>query len=111
MGRMFPNLNIKTFYETSYTLYNSMLGMNKKNQILEPLSCLVRLGMIKYKEKGIKISIHDNKISFHDPNFYQGTIRWHSGDNRNDLHNLCNPIIKCTEWYDTTIPEIKNIIY
>ena len=66
--------------------------------------------MIGFKEKGIKISINQNKISFHDPNFYQGPLRWHSGDNRNDLHNLHNPIVKCTEWYDTNIKEIRSII-
>ena len=39
------------------------------------------------QNKGIKISINQNRISFHEPNFYQGPLRWHYGDNRNDLHS------------------------
>jgi len=102
--------SITKLYQTGTTIMNSFLAENKKNQILEPLSCLIRLAMLGFKDKGVKISINQNKISFHEPSFYQGPLRWHYGDTRNDLHNLHNPLIKCTEWYDTNIIEIKNII-
>lgn len=85
-------------------------GNNNKNQILDPISCIIRLGMLSFKKKGSKVSINDNKISFHDNKFLQGLLRWNSGDSRDDLHNLHNPIQKISEWYDSDIKEIKNII-
>ena len=104
---------------TSYTeliksgslLVNSLWrSNNNKNQILDPISCIIRLGMLSYKHEGSKISINDNKISFHENRFFQGLLRWNSGDSRDDLHNLHNPIQKISEWYDSNIKEIKSII-
>lgn len=83
---------------------------NNKNQILDPISCIIRLGMLSYKSEGSKVSINDNKISFHENRFFQGILRWNSGDSRDDLHNLHNPIQKISEWYDSNIKEIKDII-
>ena len=45
-----------------------------------------------------------------DTKVYQGLLRWNSGDSRDDLHNLHNPIQKISEWYDSDIKEIKDII-
>src|SRR5690606_463323 len=56
------------------------------------------------------IRIADNKIYFQSPNIFQGPIRWTHGDNRNDLHNLYNPIEKSIEWYDPhDNPNLYNI--
>merc|ERR1711907_168715 len=66
--------------------------------------------MLSFKPEGSKISINDNKITFNDNRFFQGIMRWNSGDSRDDLHNLHNPIQKISEWYDSNIKEIKNII-
>jgi hypothetical protein len=103
---------------TSYTellksgslIVNSIRRNNNKNQILDPISCIIRLGMMSFKPEGSKISINDNKITFHDNKFFQGILRWNSGDSRDDLHNLHNPIQKISEWYDSNIKEIKNVI-
>ena len=40
-----------------------------------------------------------NKIQYHHPNLLQGTWRFLNRDNREDLHNLYNPIIKAISWY------------
>ena len=77
-----------------------MMSGKEKNLILDPMSCFIKLGILAYKLPGTKISITKNKISFHEPNIFQGPIRWSNGDNRNDLHNLHNPLLKATEWYD-----------
>ncbi len=76
-----------------------MTQKKEKNLILDPFSSIVRLVILSYKSSGCKISIYNNKISYHDPHLLQGTLRWTNGDNRNDLHNLYNPILKSLEWF------------
>jgi len=88
-------------------LINKVLHPNANNQILDPLSCIIRLSLLGFKEKGTKISISDNRIYFQPPNILQGPVRWTYGDNRNHLHNLCNPIEKAMEWFDPQ--EDKNV--
>lgn len=82
---------------------------NDKNYIIDPLTCIIRLGMLHFKDTGTKISINDNRITFNDPHMLQGTIRWSNGDNRDDLHNLYRPIIKSLDWYDYSKPEMKHL--
>ena len=82
---------------------------NDKNYIIDPLTCIIRLSMLYFKETGTKISINDNKIKFNEPHMLQGTIRWSNGDNRDDLHNLYRPIIKSLDWYDYSKPEMKHL--
>lgn len=106
---MFSSSNIKLLYNGTTTIIQSILSNKDKNLILDPLSCIIRLALLTYKTEGIKISISNNKISYHEPNFLQGTIRWTNGDNRNDLHNLFNPIIKSLEWYSLQNNKINYI--
>lgn len=91
--------------------YNSVMNQysnyHNKNLILEPLSCALKLSILQFKEAGTKISIIDNSIYFNEPRFSQGLLRLFSGDSREDLHNLYNPLLKCVEWYP--IKENKQI--
>lgn len=80
-----------------------------KNFVLDPLTCIIRCAILSFKPKGTKISICQNKISFCDPTFLQGTIRWSLGDKREDLHNIYQPILKSTIWYSRDNNDIKNI--
>ena len=80
-----------------------------KNSVLDPLTCIIRCAILSYKPIGTKLSINNNKISFVDPNFLQGTIRWTYGDKREDLHNIYNPIVKSTQWYSVDNSHILNI--
>lgn len=102
--------NVQTVYHKGTEIIRNFLKPNNKNQILDPISCIIRLGMLGFKPEGSKISINENKITFNENLFYQGFLRWHIGDSRDDLHNLHNPIQKISEWYDSNIQEIKNII-
>lgn len=80
------------------TMYQANDHTNK-NLILEPLSCVLRIILLHYKEKGTKISIVDNGISYNSPSVVQGFFRSWYGDKREDLHNLCSPLIYFTKWY------------
>ncbi len=90
-------------------IYNSLFIKNEKNAILDPFSCMVRLAILNFKPKGTKISFYNNKISYNEPCMLQGPLRWSQGDNREDLHNLLQPIKKAMAWYDYNDEKIKTI--
>jgi len=71
----------------------------EKNLILEPLTVIFRLAILKYKSPNTKLSIKDNGIVYQGPTYDQGIIRMMEGDTREDLHNLYHPILKSIEWY------------
>ena len=71
-----------------------------KQQILDPMSCLVRLALLKYKDPSTKVSVYDNSIQYNQPGIFQGMIRNFNGDKREDIHNIYQPLLKAIEWYD-----------
>lgn len=89
---------------TSYYLYRYYSDPTKKNLILEPLSTVLKLSLIKYKPKGTKISISENAITYNSPSTMQGVLRNWRGDNREDLHNICNPLTQALRWYPKEEP-------
>ena len=93
-----------------FNFMNSLFKDNNSNDsIIEPLSCLIRIAILEFKPLGTKISINNNRIQYNDPNVFQGALRWSNGDNREDIHNIFNPIMKACEWFDTEDEIIKNI--
>ena len=76
-----------------------MTQKKEKNLILEPLTVIFRLAILKYKPPYTKLSIKDNGIVYQENTYDQGFIRMMEGDCREDLHNLYHPILKCVEWY------------
>ncbi len=80
-----------------------------KNVILDPLSTLIKLSLLKFSPTNTKISIGDNIVTILDPGILQGPYRFINGDGREDLHNLYIPIIKSLEWF-IEINQI-NILY
>jgi len=97
--------------ETFYNLFNKIFYEPENNDsIIDPMTCLIRVSLLEFKPKNTKLSIKNNKITYNDPNVLQGTIRWTNGDNREDIHNIYNPIIKALNWYEPDNPDIKNII-
>ena len=81
---MFGELN-NNFKEFIVSLFET-----KKDSILDPLTCIIRLSILEFKPIGTKISLNNNKIKYNDPSVIQGALRWSNGDNREDLHNLFN---------------------
>ncbi len=83
-----------------YTYINKTNNNTSKNLILEPFCTIIKLILLSYKDKGTKISIYNNSIQYQEPSYIQGILRIWSGDCREDLHNLYNPIIKALEYSD-----------
>jgi hypothetical protein len=92
----------KPNYQSMFQIFQYTLSSSKeKNIILEPLCCIFRMILLKYKGQGIKISITaNNSIEYMDSSLYQGILRKYNGDTRDDLHNLYNPFLKAFEWYN-----------
>ena len=89
----------------SYSLYNYYYRSKiKNNLILDPLSCLLKIGLLQYEESGTKVSIQDNSITYVSPSLGQGFFRSWKGDCREDLHNLCKPLMQCLAWFNRTDP-------
>ena len=99
MNSLYQFKNILTNNITNIFLLNS-ISVNNKNSfnVLEPLTTLLKLCLLKYNKEGTKLSIKNNKLELLKPNIIQGYIRWEKGDNRNDLHNLYIPLIKIIKW-------------
>lgn len=88
-----------------YKVYELLPSQDSSKQlILEPLSCVLKLSLLQYKPIGTKISVLNNSIQFHEPSMMQGITRSLGGDSRQDLHNICHPLMKCLEWYSISNP-------
>ena len=63
-------------------MLTSILFSETKNKkiILEPISCIIKLILMIYKEEGTKISILNNAIDFYEPSHLQGFLRNINGD-------------------------------
>lgn len=87
-----------------------------KKQILDPLSCLCKIAILTFYDKGTKICITNNIITFSQPDNMQWIKRTFYGDDKNNISTLYNPILKAIDWYilnkdeDINIEPIKNII-
>jgi hypothetical protein len=93
-------MNLITKMDQIYKVYELIpLRDHSKHLILEPLSCILKIALLQYKPLGTKISVSNNSVQYHEPSFLQGITRSLGGDSRQDLHNICHPIIKCLEWY------------
>lgn len=91
------------------TLIDNLFKKTTTQQLLDPMSTIVRLAIASFYNPGTKISINDNTINLQEPGLLQAPIRWVKGDKRTDLHNLYAPIEKALEWF---APETnKNIAF
>lgn len=61
--------------------------------LLDPLTTVLRLSILKYKPDCTKLGVANNKLTFYEPTIYQGISRWWSGDSRTDIQYLYLPIL------------------
>lgn len=101
MHRNFPKILI------SNNLYGLLSSKNDKtnyhDNILEPVSTVLKLAIVSFLPIGTKISIRDNNIYIQNPSLLQGIFRWSNGDKFSDLHNLIHPLKKFMDLRDTSI--------
>jgi hypothetical protein len=83
----------------NYITNNDAPSQNIRIQLLEPLSIIIKLGIISLKPVGTKIAVFNNKLHIQNPTIMQGPIRWTYGVTREDIHLLYNPITKAIHNY------------
>lgn len=87
------NNKINTYlqkFKDSYTNINNI-------HLLEPLSIIIKLAIINFKDDCTKIAINNNKLYIQSPTFYQGIVRYLYGNNREDICFLLKPILRSIE--------------
>ena len=86
-------INVRTFYNYINNARSSNKLIPTNTVILDPLTAIFKICLLKYKAKDTKIGIHSNRIVFYDPVVYQGVSRWFAGDSRNDVQYLYLPVL------------------
>jgi len=100
------NLSKNVPYYHSHFL-NYYTQNNDNDKILDPISSIVRLALLRYKISGTKISVESNRIIYNKPNTwafenlinYQGFYRGIFGYSRLDLVLLYPPILRAMYWF------------
>ena len=89
--------------------YAKLPHNNGKNQILDPISTAIRLGLLCFKPQYTKLNISHNRIYFQEPSIFQGIIRRVCGDNRSNINIVIECIQRFTQWYNMKHYQIRYI--
>jgi hypothetical protein len=77
-------------------------GSKNTKQLLDPLTTLAKIALLKFKPENTRLHIKDHKISFQDvTSWTDWTWRQYLGDMRFDLHNLSEPLLLVYNWYSS----------
>ena len=79
----------------------------KKNDLLDPLSVILKLFIYSYKPIGTKIAIYNNKIYIQEPGLFQSSVRIFFGDSKNDINIIIFPILYACVKYLTKDTKVK----
>jgi hypothetical protein len=72
---------------------NNITASVSKNDILDPLSIIIKLYLYNSKPVGTKISVGNNKMDIQNSTYLQGVWRRYNGDSKNDINILVCPIL------------------
>ena len=74
-------------------LYKTLTAEDASIEFLDPISTIVKLGIIGYKPIGSKVSVKYNTINIQDQWILQGLLRWYNSDERNQIYQLKSPVL------------------
>jgi hypothetical protein len=78
---------------------NNITSSTSKNDILDPLSVIIKLYLYNSKPLGTKISVGNNKVDIQYSTYVQGIWRRYNGDSKNDINILVCPILYACVYY------------
>ena len=87
---------------------NNITASVSKNDILDPLSVIIKLYLYNSKPIGTKISVGNNKMDIQSSTYLQGVWRRYNGDSKNDINILVCPILYACIHYLTS-PELREL--
>ena len=59
------------------------------------------MGTLAFRPSGTKLAFRNHRTELFHPGWFQGVQRyWSNGASHEDLHNLLNPLIVCSSWYN-----------
>lgn len=87
---------------------NNITSSVSKNDILDPLSVIIKLYLYNSKPVGTKISVGNNKIDIQNSTYIQGIWRRYNGDSKNDINILVCPILYACVYYLSN-PELREL--
>ena len=107
-----------TYYHSHFLNYYSNTNSDK---LTDPISTVVRLAMLGFKQKGTKISVVNNKVVYSRPNLwlwenifnFQGIARGLNKYSRDDIIYIYPAILRTMNWWDSessTHTDIKTIL-
>lgn len=104
----------KTYY---YTHFLGSQSNETTSTMLDPISTIIRLGILSYYPIGTKIGIEDNKLIYSFPNTnilemiinYQGFMRGQNNYSRKDILCIYPAVFRGMIWYNTS-NDLKIII-
>jgi hypothetical protein len=107
------NINTVTVNEVNNDI-NACKDIMMKQNILNPLTVIIKLSILSCKPVGTKIHVQDNIIYFQEPGIFQSLARYIFKSNKSHLQYIYNPIkIAChkylTKEFIKTTPSIINI--
>jgi hypothetical protein len=105
------SLSMAFIKETYNWLYEKVKQDSPNNQVLEPFSTLLKLAIISYKSDGTKIAVLNNKLYIQEPGVSQGLVRYAWGNNREEIHFLLKPLMRCIDLYPISENEELKLIY
>lgn len=74
-------------------LFHQINNNAKTLDYLDPITTIIKLGLIGYKNIGTKIGIHDHMVCIQDQSMFQCVHRFVNRDDRNQLYQIKFPII------------------
>ena len=89
-------LNLPIAINSIYQLINKKTN---ESEILEPLSTIIKLGIISYMDDDTKIGIKNNKIKIYPAHILQGVNRLVMGNSREEISSLLKPILNCIQLF------------
>ena len=90
---------------------NNITSSASKNDILDPLSVIIKLYLYNSKPLGTKISVGNNKVDIQYSTYVQGIWRRYNGDSKNDINILVCPILYACVYYLKSCDQETRAIY
>ncbi len=105
------------YINKQYTMFDTLPDNSTSvacQYLLDPLSTIIKLAILKNKPIGTKICIQHNTVILQEPGVFQGICRYFMNTNKTDIQFMYNPIyLACTHYltskFVSNMPRIRSL--